>query len=197
MNTESTVMNEAIWTALCACLGLAPDSPAASALIQPAYTEPENAPRPPRERDVVYYYLETEDAAAVRPQMQVPAVFTLRSPDGLRPPEPGPAAEIPAEIRSFPAWRLIIVCYGPYAEEHAHRIRALLYLDGNGKPRSILRAAGIYPIPDPPQALILREPAGSLWRRRAELSVSLRVRDEIAVSLPAVNTAPDILMSVR
>ena len=194
MNAENTVLKETVWTALCACLGLAPDAAAASALIQQAYTEPENAPRPPRERDVIYYYLETEEAFNDRPRQQAPAVWTLRSRDGLRPAETAPAPELPAEIRSFLAYRLIIVCYGPHAEDHAHRIRALLYLDGAGKPRSLLRAAGIYPVPDPPQALILREPAGSLWRRRADLVISLRVRDTLSASQPAVNFCPDIIL---
>ena len=193
----SDAMNDAVYAALCGCLGLSPSSAAAASLIQQAYTEPESAPRPPRERDVIYYYLETEDAYNDRPQQQTPAVYTLRSYDGLLPSGSVSSASIPVEIRSFLAYRLLIVCYGPHAEDHAHRIRALLYLDGAGKPRSILRAAGIYPVPDPPQTLILREPAGSLWRRRADLVISLRVRDTLSASQPIVNTAPDILMHMR
>ena len=90
-----------------------------------------------------------------------------------------------------------IVCYGPSALSNARKIRSFLYLDGSGFPRSILRKAGLYPVPSPPEPLILHEPEGSLWRLRADLTVSLRVRDEIAASQPAAHTAPDILMSVR
>ena len=41
-------MNEAIYQALCSCLGLVPSADEAVALIREAYQEPENAPRPPR-----------------------------------------------------------------------------------------------------------------------------------------------------
>lgn len=83
-----------------------------------------------------------------------------------------------AVVRTTLKYRLIIVCYGPSCEEYANRIRSLLYLDGFGFPRQILRAAGIYPVPDPPQPSILHEEEGSLWRKRADLTVQLRVRDE-------------------
>ena len=56
----------------------------------------------------------------------------------------------------------------------------MLFLDGAGFPRRILRDAGIYPVPDPPQPSLLHEEEGSLWRKRADLTVSLRVRDEVS-----------------
>ena len=75
-------------------------------------------------------------------------------------------------------YQLVIVCYGPACEEYARRIRHMLYLDGRGFPRQILRNAGIYPVPDPPQPSLLHEEEGSLWRKRADLTIQLRVRDE-------------------
>ena len=77
-------------------------------------------------------------------------------------------------------YQLIIVCYGPDCEEYAHRIRSMLYLDGPGFPRRILRNAGIYPVPGPSQPAILHEEEASLWRKRADLTVSLRVRHEVS-----------------
>ena len=77
-------------------------------------------------------------------------------------------------VFSFSAWQLQVVCYGPHALENARKIRAFLYLDGSGYPRSILRKAGIWPVPDPPEPRLLHEPEGSLWRQRADLTVSLR-----------------------
>ena len=71
-----------------------------------------------------------------------------------------------------------MVCYGPNALENARKIRAFLYLDGSGYPRSILRKAGIYPVPDPPEPQLLHEPEGSLWRQRADLTVSLRAEEK-------------------
>ena len=177
----SSEMNEAVFAALCACLDLTPGTDAANALIHGAYLDPENAPQPPRNRDVIYYWLERDEATNDNGQ----SLVTGKDGDW----DPG---MVPTDIISFLAYKLMIVCYGPHAEDYAHRIRSLLYLDGTQKPRGILRAAGIYPIPRPAQPVLLREPAGSLWRKRADLAVSLRVRDEIKTHQPAVKIAPEV-----
>ena len=52
MNQE---INSILYAALCACLGLSPNSSQASRLIREAYQEPENAPRLLRNTDAVYY----------------------------------------------------------------------------------------------------------------------------------------------
>ena len=156
-------MNETIYKALCACFGLAPSSPEASLLIREAYQEPENAPRPPRSTDVIYYSAEPDPSAA-----EAPPVYANDSPAS--------ASHIPV-VSSFSAYRLQIVCYGPHALENARKIRAFLYLDGSGYPRAILRKAGLYPVPDPPEPMLLHEPEGSLWRERADLTVSLRTEE--------------------
>ena len=75
-------------------------------------------------------------------------------------------------------YNLVIVCYGPACEAYASRIRHMLYLNGSGFPRQILRNAGIFPVPDPPQPALLHEEEGSLWRKRADLTIQLRVWDE-------------------
>ena len=49
---------------------------------------------------------------------------------------------------------------------NARKIRAFLFADGPGFPRTILRKAGIRPVPDPPEPMLLHEPEGSLWRER-------------------------------
>ena len=51
MNQEFSTV---IYSALCACFGLQTGSAGASVLIREAYAEPENAPRPPRNTDVIY-----------------------------------------------------------------------------------------------------------------------------------------------
>ena len=86
------------------------------------------------------------------------------------------------------------VCYGPDALENARRIRAFLYLDGAGMPRFILRQAGIRPVPYPPEPLALHEPEGSLWRLRADLTVSLRAEEKQTHSRRrnAVTLAPEV-----
>ena len=154
----------AIFDALCACLGLSPDSREAAALIHEAYAEPENAPRPPRNRNVIYWTPLGDPASD-------PVSDTSLT-------EPAGAGRNTHVVYTTLKYRLVIVCYGPACEEYAGRIRAMLFRDGYGSPRRILRAAGIYPVPDPPLPALLHEEEGSLWRKRADLAVSLRVRDE-------------------
>ena len=157
-------MNETIYKALCACFGLMPSSSEASLLICEAYQEPENALRPPRSTDVIYYSAEPDPSAA-----EAPPAYANDSPAS--------ASHIPA-VSSFSAYRLQIVCYGPHALENARKIRAFLYLDGAGYPRAILRKVGLYPVPDPPEPMLLHEPEGSLWRERSDLTVLLRAEEK-------------------
>ena len=180
MNTSSSEMNNAVYQALCACLGLSPNTAAASALICRAYSEPENAPQPPRDRNVIYYYLMQDSGEPLPQSWQLSSGST--------------ATAVPVAARNTLAYRLILVCYGPDAEKHALRIRALLFLDGAGKPRSILRAANIFPIPNPPQPELLWEQEGSLWRRRADLTVSLRVSDILSANVSAATSAPGLII---
>ena len=80
--------------------------------------------------------------------------------------------------------------------ENARKIRAFLFLDGSGLPRSILRKAGIRPVPDPPEPLALHEPEGSLWRLRADLTVSLRMEEKLThpAGRYAVAAAPAVVI---
>ena len=188
MISNDGMLNAAVFEAICACLGLGAETLEANRLIHQGYVETENAPQPPRERDVIYYWIEKDEAAVDDAQMIVPSVYSWKRQKwnetwGDR---------VPTEVLSFLAYRLIIVCYGPKSEEYAHRIRALMYLDGVRKPRGILRREGIYPVPRPAQAVVTREPAGSLWRRRADLVISLRVKDRIETAQEAVVVAPEV-----
>jgi hypothetical protein len=174
-----------LYNALCACFGLSPSSAEASVLIREAYQEPENAPRPPRNTDVIYYSLEPDTAS------EPPVMYAADNAS---------AASHTPSVSSFSAWRLVVVCYGPHALENARKIRAFLYLDGSGYPRSILRKAGIYPVPDPPEPQLLHEPEGSLWRERADLMVFLRAEETQTHSnrRNAIRTAPAIeIHSIR
>ena len=60
-----------LYNALCACFGLSPSSSDASILIREAYQEPENAPRPPRSTDVIYYSAEPDPAGQEPPASYV------------------------------------------------------------------------------------------------------------------------------
>ena len=149
-----------LYKALCACFGLSPSSSEASVLIREAYQEPENAPRPPRSADVIYYSAEPDPAG-----LEAPASYVSDNPAS--------ASHSPA-VSLYAAYRLQVVCYGPNALSNARKIRAFLYIDGANLPRSILRKAGLYPVPDPPEPILLHEPEGSLWRLRCDLTIQLR-----------------------
>ena len=176
-------MSDAIYRALCACFGLSPSSAEASVLIREAYQEPENAPRPPRNTDVIYYSVAPDPVAAEAPPAHVP--------------EEASQASHAATVSSFSAWTMTVVCYGPHALSNARKIRAFLYVDGPGFPRSILRKAGIRPVPDPPEPMLLHEPEGSLWRTRADLTISLRAEEKEThpVRRGAVTVTPVVVIN--
>jgi hypothetical protein len=113
-----------------------------------------------------------------------------------RPRRSAPAGFQYPTVHRFLAYQLLVVCYGPACESYAHKIRSFLYLDGAGLPRQILRKAGIYPVPNPPAPQLLYEPEGSLWRRRADLTVQLWIRDTLVYSNPcgAITVPPDIIL---
>ena len=139
MNSENPAFHTAIFDALCACLNLSKTSAEAIALVHEAYAEPENVPRPPRNRNVIYWTV-LQDLSAD----PVSTVYNANASTA--------GTHIPTVCTTL-KYQLIIVCYGPAAEEYAHRIRSMLFLDGSGFSRRILRDAGIYPIPDPPLGL--------------------------------------------
>ncbi len=179
MLSESSSFRAAIFDALCACMNLPAEE--GIKLIHEAYAEPENVPRPPRNRNVIYWTIlqdPTADPAA--------AAYCI---------EAGGAGRNTTVVYTTLKYQLIIVCYGPACEEYALRIRHMLFLDGSGFPRRILRDAGIYPIPDPPQPALLHEEEGSLWRKRADLTISLRVRHEqSAPARNSISTAPAVIL---
>ena len=179
MISESSAFHTAIFDALCACLNLSESE--GVKLIHEAYAEPENTPRPPRNRNVIYWTVLQDPAA------DPVATAVMES-------SPGTGRNTPVVYTTL-KYQLIIVCYGPDCEEYAHRIRSMLYLDGYGLPRKILRDAGIYPVPDPPQPALLHEEESSLWRKRADLTVQLRVRDEQRGQARGnITVAPDVII---
>ena len=180
MISENASFHTAIFDALCACLNLNKTSTAAAALIHEAYAEPENAPRPGRNKNVIYWTVLQDPSSD-----PVSTAYQAESGSGSHTPV----------VYTTLKYQLIIVCYGPACEEYALRIRHMLFLDGSGFPRKILRDAGIFPVPDPPQPSLLHEEEGSLWRKRADLTVSLRVREETrAQSRNSLSVAPAVMI---
>ena len=160
MNSE--LFREAVFDALCACLNLTEAE--GIKLIHEAYAEPENVPRPARNKNVIYWTI-----------LQDPASDPVSTEWNN---EAGAGGNHVPVVCTTLKYQLVIVCYGPACEAYASRIRHMFYLDGSGFPRQILRNAGIFPVPDPPQPALLHEEEGSLWRKRADLTIQLRVWDE-------------------
>lgn len=181
MIAESSTFHTAIFDALCACLGLANTSAQAIKLIHEAYADPENVPQPGRKKNVIYWYVMQESGSAI------PAAYSAEGASAS-------GSQIPTVYTTL-KYQLIVVCYGPLCEAYASRIRNMIFLDGKGFPRQILRNKGIYPIPDPPQPSVLYEEEGSLWRKRADLTISLRVRDEQqGTARQSITTAPAVVI---
>ena len=168
---------ETIYQALCACFGFSPSSEEAAALFCEAYLEGESIPQLPRNKDIIFYWEEPAPGALVVPQ-EYANMFPKFS------------------MYNFPEHLLHVTCYGPNAVENAKKIRALLFLDGANCPRRILRQEGIYPVPEPDGPVQSFEQEGSLWRKRADLTVSLRVREELqGHSRNAIVTAPAVIFN--
>ena len=163
--STDTAFNTAVFQALCACLELPVSSVEASALIRPFPNDPESPPAPPRSVNVIYYDIRPEEALDAGYM-----TFTAEDPA---------ASSARPTVSSFLSYQLILICYGPDCERLAMKIRSFLYLDGSGYPRSILRKAGIYPLPRPPMPVLIYEEEGALLRRRADLAISLRVQDTL------------------
>jgi len=178
MISESSDFHTALFDALCACLGLS--AAEGVKLIHEAYAEPENVPRPGRNKNVIYWSVLQE------PGSEIPAAYNAETAaSGTHTPV----------VYATLKYQLVIVCYGPACEAYASRIRSMLFLDGSGFPRRILRDAGIFPVPDPPQPSLLYEEEGSLWRKRADLTVSLRVRHEArGLARESVTIAPAVVI---
>ena len=168
MISESAAFHTAIFDALCACLNLNRHSAEAAALIHEAYPETEPPPRPPRNRNVIYWTVLQDPSSD-------PVSTETREERG------GGGFHMPVVYTTL-KYLLVLVCYGPACEAYARRIRSMLFIDGAGFPRRILREAGIFPVPDMPRVSLLHEEEGSLWRARADLTVSLRVREETSGS---------------
>ena len=194
MISESSAFQTAIFDALCACLNLSAED--GIKLIHEAYAEPENVPRPGRNKNVIYWTVLQDPASdpVATEQGDGSACYVSGWNYRTVPDVPLSGTHVPVVYTTL-KYQLIIVCYGPACEAYASRIRHMLFLDGRGFPRQILRDAGIFPVPDPPQPSLLHEEEGSLWRKRADLTVQLRVREEqIGTVRGSITIAPVVIL---
>lgn len=165
MIASDTLFSQTIFKAICACLEISPNASSSSVLIRPAYHDPENAPTMPRDQNVIYYDVVPEDGEDANYQ----TVSDEDSQNYLAYPN----------VSLFLPFKLTIVCYGPDSSANAYKIRSFMFLDGSGYPRQILRVNGIYPVPKPPMPVSLREKDGAIWRYRSDVTISLRVKENL------------------
>lgn len=171
---DLTTLEHAIFTTLCACFSLSPDSPEAAYRFRPAYPSNETLPQPPRNKDVCYYALFPESAPDPQP-------LTVSRDDPLK-----------------DIWHRVIPIslhfyfYGPHADADALQTRTMLFTDSI---RALLRTAGIIPIPSPPVPISLPEIEGTLWRHRADLALSLRILQQIETPATSITVPPELLIT--
>lgn len=166
--------DSALYTILAAALNLSPSAATAQKMIRAAYQPADPSPEPSRADDLLYYHLAPDPAARPLPEESVQSGNTRTA------------------IRYLP-YRLTLTFYGPDAERNALLVRTRLYQDGKGNPLSLLRAQNAYPVPCPPAPAVLFEPAAARWRKRADLTVSLRIAEEASLpSGPSVAVAPRV-----
>ncbi len=174
-----------IFQALAVCLGLQPTSPEASVRILRAYADPP-PPQSARDRALCFYHL-TPD-----PSAQMISEWTV-------------VDRVYAVYRFIPCI-LNLVFYGAGAETNALLVRENLFLDGANHPRSILRKAGIYPSRPRNTPAVIWEEEDSLYRKRADLVIPLRLLDNSDEAssgdqhpIPAdpVEVAPEVVIHKR
>lgn len=156
--------NAAVFRALCAVFALDPDGSEAASRFRCAYTGTAvTHPQADRERDVCYYTVtETSD----------PALAHTRRDYALD--EQG---RMTVRIHKVLPLSCLLTFYGPNADEDAEACWSGLFADyGHGSPPDVLRQSGLSLVSWPDRPLSLPELQGSLWRRRCDLRVGLRMR---------------------
>ena len=182
MISSDSSFKEAVFKALCACFNLNPSSSDAKSFIREAYKEPENNPRPARTTDVLYWSVDADESIDDNASYNEEATTTGNHKTAVH--------------RNLP-YRLQVVVYGSNCVSNAHKVRSYFFLDGNNMPRSILRKAGIFPVPNPPKPTYLFEPEGSLWRRRVDQLIELLVADKSLYSAQAnsIQVVPAVIIN--
>ena len=183
MYLSDPAVNLALFRALAVSLSLDPASPEASSGILRAYAAPP-PPESSRQRDLCFYFLVPDPSAPL---------YMERKPNAGR-----------NSVYAFTPCRLTLVLYGPSAPSRAHLILANLFADGHSNPLSLLRRAGIYPVPPAHPPSVLWEEQDSLYRLRADVTLTVYLLDNsddtsqhpVPPDLPAapVEVPPDIVV---
>ncbi len=169
--------DKAVFEALCACFGLDPASAAASRRFRAAYLDEATSPQSGRKDNLCYY------ALSESPNSNLDSLFSRYADNAVI-------------IQKVIPIQCLFAFYGPDADEDAERVWSRLYIDlGQDSPRSILRKAGMVPLPRPAHPNAAPELEGSLWRRRTDLTVYFSLLAEETLAVPQVEEVPE--MDVR
>ncbi len=153
---DHSAVTQAVFRAIAVALGLSPSSAVASTRILRAYASPP-PPQAALRSNVCFFDLMPDRNAQMLTERSV--ILGVNA------------------IYRFIPYTLTIVFYGSTAESDAIRVRDNLFVDGVAHPLSILRKAGIYPIPPTGAPAVVYEEEGSLFRKRADLVLSVRILD--------------------
>ena len=153
---DQSAVTQAVFRAIAVSLGLAPDTSEASARILRAYLSPPPPQGDPNTQLCFFDLTPDRNAQMLTERSVIHGVHA---------------------IYRFIPYTLTMVFYGPGAETDAIRVRDNLFVDGAAKPLSILRKAGIYPIPPTGPPSVVYEEEGSLFRKRVDLVLAVRLLD--------------------
>lgn len=165
-----------IYEVLCACFGYQPSSARAQKTFFRAFQPDGTVPQPSRTQDVCYFDLIPEKA----PDPKYTEIDRKNAANDTY------ARTVPVALKLY--------FYGPNAEDNAYRVRTMLFTDSV---RSRFRQSGIIPIPEPEEPVSLPEIEGTMWRKRCDLTVSLRILQSFTVEGTGITVPPEIDMHSR
>ena len=160
-----------LFEALCMCFGYSPSSAQARKTFLRAFQETATVPQPPRNVNVCYFDLVPEKG----PEPKYTTV--RRKSDG----HDEYSRTVPISLR--------LMIYGPEAEDYAWMIRTMLFSDAV---KAKLRQNGIVPIPEPEEPISLPEIEGTRWRKRCDLTISLRILQSFTAAGSSVLVPPQL-----
>ena len=178
---DHSAVTQTIFRAIAVSLGLAPSSSEASARILRAYASPP-PPQASLNDNLCFFDLNPDRNAQMLTERSV--ILGVNA------------------IYRFIPYTLTIVFYGSTAETDAIRVRDNLFVDGAAHPLSILRKAGIYPIPPTGPPTVVYEEEGAMYRKRADLVLSVRIldnsddKDSSSLEADLITSAPDTNISI-
>ncbi len=182
MKEKESQIHLAIFRALAVSLNLDPDSPEASQTIHRSWSS-RQPPQASPDETLVFYDFSPDPEARMYTERTLTNCMT--------------------DVYRFIPCTLTAIFYGEASLFNAYMARENLFTDGPGRPRSILRKAGIYLIPASHSPNPLFEVEDGLFRKRMDLEISayMLVNSDTpeagALKLPIVSAPPEIVTHLK